>query len=135
VTRRVVVDTNVYVSHLIRPSSTPGRALLKAWSEDDTLISTATWEELREVLHRAKFARYIDTRLLTPYLNNVWSSARPVIIPSPIRACRDPKDDKFLEVAVHGHANLIITGDNDLLVLHPFRGIAILTPADYLTIA
>ena len=46
--------------------------------------------------------------------------------------CRDPKDDKFLEVAVHGRAELILTGDTDLLVLHPFRGIAILTPADYL---
>jgi len=51
---------------------------------------------------------------------------------TPIRACRDPKDDKFLEVAVHGRADAIVTGDADLLALHPFRGIAILTPADYL---
>ncbi len=48
-----------------------------------------------------------------------------------IRACRDPKDDKFLEVAVHGRADAIVTGDEDLLVLHPLRGIAILTPREY----
>jgi putative PIN family toxin of toxin-antitoxin system len=55
-----------------------------------------------------------------------------VDIPFPIRACRDPRDDKFLEVAVHGHADLIVTGDADLLALNPFQGIAILTPAEYL---
>ena len=51
---------------------------------------------------------------------------------SPVRACRDPRDDKFLEVAVRGRADAIVTGDADLLALHPFRGIAILTPAKYL---
>jgi putative PIN family toxin of toxin-antitoxin system len=49
-----------------------------------------------------------------------------------IRACRDARDDKFLEVAVHGKADAIVTGDADLLALDPFQGIAILTPADYL---
>jgi predicted nucleic acid-binding protein len=55
-----------------------------------------------------------------------------VTILSPVRACRDPRDDKFLEVAVHGRADAIVTGDRDLLDLNPFRGIAILTPAEYL---
>jgi putative PIN family toxin of toxin-antitoxin system len=55
-----------------------------------------------------------------------------VHIPSPIRACRDPRDDKFLELAVHGRADILITGDADLLALHPFQGIAILTPAAFL---
>jgi predicted nucleic acid-binding protein len=55
-----------------------------------------------------------------------------VAIPYPIRACRDPRDDKFLEVAVHGRADAIVTGDKDLLELNPFRGIAILTPSAYL---
>jgi uncharacterized protein len=49
-----------------------------------------------------------------------------------IKACRDPKDDKFLELAVNGRADLIISGDKDLLVLHPFMGIAIVMPATYL---
>jgi predicted nucleic acid-binding protein len=59
-------------------------------------------------------------------------AAEEVFVSAPIRACRDPRDDKFLEAAVHGHADLILTGDRDLLDLHPFRAIAILTPAAYL---
>jgi putative PIN family toxin of toxin-antitoxin system len=70
--------------------------------------------------------------LLDPFLDNVWDAAELVPIPTPIRACRDPRDDKFLEVAVHGRADAIVTGDADLLALNPFRGIAILTPSGYL---
>jgi putative PIN family toxin of toxin-antitoxin system len=47
----------------------------------------------------------------------------------PIRASRDPKDDKFLEAAVNGRADVLVTGDKDLLDLNPFRGVAIVTPA------
>ena len=46
--------------------------------------------------------------------------------------CRDAKDDKFLEVAVNGKADYLITGDRDLLVLHPFREIQIVSPATFL---
>lgn len=49
-----------------------------------------------------------------------------------IRASRDPKDGTFLEAAVNGRADVIVTGDTDLLELNPFRGITIVTPADYL---
>jgi len=59
-----------------------------------------------------------------PYLLQVWEVALYISNPPTIRACRDPKDDKFLEVAVYGRADLIVTGDNDLLAMHPFRGIA-----------
>ena len=48
-----------------------------------------------------------------------------------VDACRDPKDDKFLELAVSGRATHIISEDDDLLALHPFRGIAILTPQGF----
>jgi predicted nucleic acid-binding protein len=49
-----------------------------------------------------------------------------------VRACRDPKDDKFLELAVSGAACCVVTGDQDLLALHPFRSVSILTPAQFL---
>ena len=130
--QRIVIDTNVYVSFFIRPESVPARAVAKAWRQDKTLVSLKTWTELRIVLKRPKLARYIESGLLDPFLRNVWTVAEPITITSPIRACRDPRDDKFLEVAVHGRADLIVTGDADLLALHPFRGIAILTPAEYL---
>jgi putative PIN family toxin of toxin-antitoxin system len=88
--------------------------------------------ELRGVLRRPKFARYIPPGCVEPFLEQVFSLAIDVEIHAPIRACRDPRDDKFLEVAVHGRADAIVTGDADLLMLNPFRGIAILRPADYL---
>ena len=50
-----------------------------------------------------------------------------------IVACRDPTDDKFLELAVSGNADLILSGDKDLLTLHPFRGIPIVTPAAFVS--
>jgi predicted nucleic acid-binding protein len=46
--------------------------------------------------------------------------------------CRDERDNKFLEVALSGNAKVILTGDQDLLILHPWRNISILTPAMYL---
>jgi len=57
--------------------------------------------------------------------------AEPVMITERIVACRDPTDDKFLELAVSGNADLILSGDKDLLTLHPFRGIPIVTPAAF----
>ena len=129
---RIVIDTNVYVSRALRSNSVPGMAVNKAWLEATTLLSAATWAEVQAVLKRAKFATYIRSGTLEPYLEKVQSIATFVPILTPIRACRDPRDDKFLEVAVNGRADAIVTGDQDLLVLNPFRGIAILSPAGYL---
>ena len=129
---RIVIDTNVYVSRALRSASVPGMAVDRAWLEATTLLSTATWEELQSVLHRAKFAPFIKPGTLGRYLEKIRTIATFIPIPSPIRACRDPRDNKFLEVAVHGKANAIVTGDVDLLALNPFRGIVILTPAEYL---
>ena len=133
--QRIVVDTNVYVSRFLRPDSTPGQAVAKVWLAAVPLTSAATWQELRIVLSRPKFARYIQPGTLEPFLNKVWLQSELVLPSTPIRACRDPRDDKFLEVAVHGQADAILTGDVDLLALHPFHGIAILTPSAYLELS
>jgi putative PIN family toxin of toxin-antitoxin system len=130
--QRIVIDTNVYVSRLLRETSVPGRAVGRAWREAITLVSSDTLDELREVLRRQKLARYFQPAKLDPFLAQVLELALYVRNPPSIRACRDPRDNKFLEVAVHGQADLILTGDRDLLDLNPFRRIAILTPAEYL---
>ena len=130
--QRIVIDTNVYLSRALRGASVPGRAVDKAWLEAETLLSTATWTELQIVLRRAKFAPFLRPVDVKNFLAQVWELALHIPDPPAIRACRDPKDDKFLEVATHGRADAIITGDQDLLTLNPFRGIAILTPAEYL---
>jgi putative PIN family toxin of toxin-antitoxin system len=84
------------------------------------------------VLLRDKFDRDVDRVLREDLLQEYVRLCTLVQIPTPIRACRDPRDDKFLEVAVHGRADAIVTGEEDLLILHPFRGIAILTPREYM---
>jgi uncharacterized protein len=66
------------------------------------------------------------------FLRLLGRLAEFVPIVYPVRACRDPKDDKFLEVALNGKAAVILSGDSDLLALHPWQGIPILSPAEYL---
>jgi len=129
--KRLVIDTNVVLSGLLFPGSTSSRALLRAQS-GEVLASDATLLELVEVMSRARFDRYVERSIRQRLVAEFANACEAVQIVAPIHVCRDPKDDKFLEVAVHGRADVIVTGDEDLLVLNPFRGIAILTPAQYL---
>jgi hypothetical protein len=128
---RVVVDTNVVLSAFLFPGSVPGRALDRSQGSV-VLASKLTLQELKEVAARSRFDCYVEAEKRRRLVAEFARAAVTVDIPFPIRACRDPKDDKFLEVAVHGRADLIVTGDTDLLALHPFRGIAIFTPAEYI---
>ena len=130
--QRVVVDTNAIISRPLLPTSIPGRAIDKAVEEAQLLISEATLEELADVLARAKFDPYITVGDRQEFLRLLDRIAEIVPIVHTIRACRDARDDKFLELAVNGEASLIITGDADLLELDPFQGIPIITPASYL---
>lgn len=129
---RLVFDSNALVSRLLLPDSTPGRAVRKAVDEGQLLVSEATMMELAEVLSRPKFNQYVSLADRQKFLRLLGSVAELVQITYSIQACRDPKDDKFLELAVNGAATAIVTGDRDLLVLNPFHGVAILTPAGYL---
>jgi len=129
---RIVIDTNVYLSRYLRPTSVPGRAVERALERDITLVSLPTLLELRDVLNRRKFSRYVNQSEASPFLNRVAGAAEQIEVLSQIEICRHPKDNKFLALAVDGHADLILTGDQDLLVLNPFRGIAVVTPMQYL---
>jgi putative PIN family toxin of toxin-antitoxin system len=129
--RRLILDTNVVLNGLLFPGSTPGRALVKAQA-DDVLASDATLLELVEVMSRSRFDRYVERGVRQQLVAEFVNICIAVEIASPIRACRDPQDDKFLEIAVNGRADAIVTGDQDLLVLNPFQGIPILSPAGYL---
>jgi putative PIN family toxin of toxin-antitoxin system len=130
--QRIVVDTNALVSRLLLPQSVPGKSVRKAVDTGKLLVSEATLDELADVLARPKFAPYVSIQDRQQFIRLLGRVADMVPITHMIRACRDPKDDKFLEVAVNGEASVIITGDKDLLALNPFRKIAIITPAQYL---
>ena len=129
---RLVVDTNVFVSAVLLPLSIPRQAVDKALDHGALLFSDATVTELAEVLSLSKFNQYsrIEERML--FLGQLRTAAEFVPITQLVRECRDPRDDKFLEVAWNGRSDLIITGDADLLALHPWREVAILSPAEYL---
>ena len=99
---------------------------------DTILFSEATFKELQAVLNRPKFTRYLDGARRDRFLTHLRASGSFVNVRQMVQICRDPKDDKFLDVAVNGGADLIVTGDADLLVLHPFEGVEIVTPAAYL---
>jgi putative PIN family toxin of toxin-antitoxin system len=130
---RIVIDTNVLVSGILLPESIPGRLFDHAELDGSLLFSQATFSELREVLWRPKFDRYLDAVRRDRFIGRCLDAAALVDTIRVIRACRDPDDDKFLEVAVNGKADALITGDTDLLVLDPFEGIPIITPAACLT--
>jgi putative PIN family toxin of toxin-antitoxin system len=129
---RVVIDSNVLIRGLFSTTSTPVKAVEKAATKAQLVATIETLRELIEKLHSPKFDRYVRRERRNALLERVASLVEIVDVLQSIRASRDPKDDKFLEAAVNGRADVIVTGDNDLLDLHPFRGIAIVTPADYL---
>ncbi len=127
---RVVIDTNVLVGAALKRNSTPAAAAGAVQRRDVLLKSLATEQQLFEVVARPYFVPLIgnDTRA---WLRELMSAAELVAIAERIAACRDPTDDKFLELAVNGHADLIISGDADLLALNPFRSIPIVAPAAF----
>ena len=127
---RVVVDTNIFVSAALKQGSLPNLALYQASQRCVLLKSAVTEAQFFEVIARSYLAPLIrpDAR---DWLTQLMSGAELVSITERIVACRDPTDDKFLELAVNGRANLILTGDKDLLVLNPFRGIPIVTPVTF----
>jgi len=128
---RIVIDTNVFVSALVLPLSVPRQSVDKAFAAT-VLFSEATMSELTQVLYRPKFHDYVSMEARTLFLDQLAVTAEFVSIIQKVRECRDPKDDKFLEVALNGRAHLIITGDADLTALNPWRKITILTPREYL---
>jgi uncharacterized protein len=129
---RVVCDTNVLISGLLSTTSTPALALDRAVSHGQLVASRQTLRELMATLLSPKFDRYVSQERRHEPLARLAPLLDIVEIVQPIRASRDPKDDQFLEAAVSGQAAVIVTGDRDLLTLHPFRGIAIVTPAAFM---
>ena len=129
---RVVIDTNVLISGLFFIESTPARAVEKAVTQAQLVATTDTLRELIGKLQSSKFDRYVSQDRREALLERLAPLVEIVEVIQSIRRARDPKDDKFLEAAVNGRADVIVSGDKDLLDLNPFHGIAIVSPADYL---
>ena len=127
---RFVFDTNAVISAALIKRSVSRRAFDLALDEGDLLVSVETIDEIDRVLRRADFAKYVTEDERMEFLAVFLREARLVEVTEHIGECRDPQDNKFLELAVSGEAVCIVSGDKDLLVLHPFRGIPVVTPRD-----
>lgn len=125
-------DTNVLVSALLFDTSKPAQAFFVVLRGGEVLVSADVVAELSEVLGREKFRRYVSQEDLERFLWSLLREATLIEIREKVEACRDPRDDKFLELAVNGGADCIVSGDDDLRALHPFRGVEILTPSEFL---
>ena len=132
---RCVFDTNVLVSSLLLPDSKPRQSLDLVIREGKVLISFTTLAELHDVLVRKQFRRYFDEEDIRKFIAALTREAQWIDVTTQIRACRDPRDDMFLELAVSGHADYIVSGDMDLLALNPFQGIRILPPHSFLKLS
>lgn len=125
-------DTNVTVSAVLLPRSVPRQAFDLALQSGKLLASQATIEELEQVLRRRKFDKCVSQRARLEFLMALVNQAEIVPVVHRVAACRDPDDNKFLELAVSGHATHIVSGDDDLLALHPFQAIAVVSATNFL---
>ncbi|MFZ1107440.1 MAG: putative toxin-antitoxin system toxin component, PIN family [Rhodomicrobium sp.] len=130
--KRAALDTNVLISALLSPAGKPFACLSWVLDRATLLASQDLLFELDTRLARPKFEKYVDEKRRAAFVADLSLVAVQVEISGTLKACRDPDDDKLLEIAVLGQADCIVTGDQDLLVLDPFRGLRIFTPAAFL---
>jgi len=130
----IVVDTSTLVGAVISPDGVPRLAVQLARDQDIFALSEAVLDELIDVLHRPRLARFVlaDRReelLCILISESVWFEPD-----EQVTDCRDANDNKFLELAQASSASIIVSSDNDLLVLDPWRHTRILQPAAYVAL-
>lgn len=133
--RKVVLDTNTLVSGAIIPGSTPAKAINKAFAECAIYISTETLDEIASVIQRKKFDRYFANTGVSreQFLDNYLGNAIRVEPTVHVTDCSDPKDNKFLSLALAANADFLVSGDKKhLLSMSPYRGIRIVTATQFL---
>jgi putative PIN family toxin of toxin-antitoxin system len=119
---KFVFDTNSLISAALIRTSVNAQALSRAIDIRRIIISESVLLEFSEVIFRKKFDRYFlaETEQLEA-IDRIESNALVFFPKRIITACRDPKDNKFLELAKTADASCIVSGDQDLLILHPFE--------------
>ena len=131
---RVVVDTNVWLSRLLLSNSVSARAVDKALVRFEIVVSEASAEELADVLSREKFDRYVSLQDREEFLRRLLQVTTMVTVLSEITDCGDPKENRFLALALDSESDCIVSGDDHLLALNPWRGIRIVSPGAFLAI-
>lgn len=135
--KRVVFDTSTLVSAVLRPTSIPRQAFMKAIAQAELCSSNSTLAELDAVMSRDKFDRYLDRDLRMQFVELYCRHARVFQVSeadenSLQEPCRDPRDNKFLALALACSADVVISSDEDLLTLNPYRRIPVVLPREFL---
>jgi putative PIN family toxin of toxin-antitoxin system len=129
---RIILDTNIFVSILIRPGSSFSSLVDYIDQHATVLYSAETLTELVDVLRREKFAKYTTAKDIAAFVEWIASTGELVTVEDAVIGSRDPKDNKFLALAIAGRADYLVTGDKDLLVLGRIGATPIVTPSDFL---
>ena len=135
--QRVVINTSTLVSAVLRPNSAPRQVFLAVVKRFDLCVSQGTLQELRDVMQRPKFDRYLPVQDRLEFCDLVADRACHWVVSAPSEqtargVCRDAKDAKFLALSLDCQAVTLVTSDADLLVLHPWCGISVLAPTAFL---
>ena len=129
---KIVVDTNIFIAWLLKSVPCQKIFLLVKEGRLQLFISPLLFDELKTTLHRPKFRNLITASETKAVVNFIDAHAQIIKPKITIKECRDPKDNPVLETAIESCVHFIVTGDKDLLVLSPFRNIAIVSPKDFL---
>ncbi|MDB9307560.1 putative toxin-antitoxin system toxin component, PIN family [Aphanizomenon sp. CS-733/32] len=132
----IVIDTNVLLSAALSPDGTARKALDKAYKQFKIAQSEQTYQELKTRIYKSKFDKYISDEERQDFLEVVKKYSQFIEITTQIDICRDPDDNKFLELAKEANAEFLITGDQDLLSLKTLVEYQnqIITPRDFISI-
>jgi uncharacterized protein len=128
----IVFDTSTLIGCCLTQQGRPAEALAYATRHYTLAVSSATKAEALDVFRRDKFDAWKSPQDRMIFLNGFLGAAKEFIVAERVNDCRDPKDNKFLELALAAKAIMIVSSDSDLLVLNPYRNVEILTPADFL---
>ena len=127
---KLVVDTNIWISYLLTGSFA---TLVNGWRTERFILlySEDLLTEIMDVLSRPHLRKRIPVGVAEALVNSIRHNATAVEVTSVVDACRDAKDNYLLSLAMDGHADILVTGDDDLQVLHSFAQAIILSPAEF----
>ena len=127
--KSVVIDTNVLISSALSTNGIPSQILRYFILNNKIVFSDETFEEFYSRLWRPKFDRYISREKRKSILLDFSNIAEWVEMSGALELCRDPDDNKFLEVAIKANAAMLVSGDRDLTDMNSIENIPIYTPA------
>jgi putative PIN family toxin of toxin-antitoxin system len=133
VSNLLVLDTSVLISAALFPGSVPDQAVIFAFEHFHVATSDAMLAELKASLEKPKHQQYASIEQRLRFYEIFRANTRTINVTESVTACRDPKDDMVLELALSAGSRIIVSGDKDLLTMNPFRGIEIVSPRQFVT--